>query len=294
MPRVLVAGATGYLGSYVVRELKRRGMWVRAIVRQQHQQSELQPWTDDIVIAQVTRPETLRHVADDVDVVFSSIGITRQRDGLTYEDVDYQGNMNLLAVAKELSVSRFVYVSILQGSSLRELAMVDAKERFVAALRESRLPYTIVRPTGFFSDVTAYVTMARRGLVVLFGDGTTQINPISGRDVAAACADAICGSRSEIRIGGPEAFSYNSIAEMAFRVLRKRPRVWHLPDWQGDMLARLVRTITPLSVGGPLEFVLAVTRRDMIAPRFGHDRLEAFLEQIEARQAPEDSLLSCR
>jgi uncharacterized protein YbjT (DUF2867 family) len=269
-------------------------MWVRAIVRRPQQQSGLQPWTDDIVVAEVTKPDTLRHVADDVDVVFSSIGITRQRDGFTYEDVDYRGNVNLLTVAKARSVSRFVYVSILQGPSLRELPMVDAKERFVGALRESGLPYTILRPTGFFSDMTSYVTMARRGLVVLFGDGTAQINPISGRDLATACADAMLGCRSEIPIGGPYAFSYNSIAAMAFHALRKRPRVWHLKGWQTDALARIARSFTPRSLGGPLEFVLTVTRRDMIAPRFGQDRLDAFLEQGPSPHVPEDSLLSWR
>jgi fibrillarin-like rRNA methylase len=67
-------------------------MWtfLGTLVRNPRQRSELLPWSDDIVVAQITQPETLRHVVDDVDVVFSSIGITRQGEGLTYEDVDYR------------------------------------------------------------------------------------------------------------------------------------------------------------------------------------------------------------
>jgi uncharacterized protein YbjT (DUF2867 family) len=279
MPRVLVAGATGYLGSHVVQELKRRGVWVRALARHPRQRADLSRWADDIVIAQVTRPETLRHVADDVDVVFSSIGITRQREHVTYEDVDYRGNLNLLQAATARSIARFVYVSIVNAGQLRDLAIVDAKERVVAALAESGISHTVIRPTGFFPDVAALLTMARRGIVVLFGDGTARINPISGRDLAATCADNIVRGGPAVDVGGPDVFSYDEIAALAFRVLRRRPRIWHLPDWTADILSRTVRACAPAGVSGPLEFVLAVTRRDMVAPRTGRDRLEDYFRQ---------------
>src|SRR6185312_6862982 len=104
MQRVLVAGATGYLGKHVARALKERGAWVRALIRNPQQRSALLPWVDDFAVAQVTRPPTLCRVADGVDAVFSSIGITRQREGFTFEEVDYQGNVNLLTAASRQSV----------------------------------------------------------------------------------------------------------------------------------------------------------------------------------------------
>lgn len=280
MQRVLVAGASGYLGRHVVRELKQRGVWVRALIRHAQQQSELLPWVDDFVVAQVTQPQTLRRVADGIDVVFSSIGITRQREGFTYEEVDYQGNVNLLREAARQSVSRFVYVSIFQGPQLRRLAMVDAKERFVSALVESGVQHTIVRPTGFFADIAAFLSMARRGRVVLFGDGSAQINPISGHDLAAACVAAFMSGAPEVAIGGPEVYSYNDIAMMAFQIAQQPSRIWHLPNWQADLLSRIARHLVPSRLGGPLEFVLTVTRRDMVAPRYGQERLESFFRNL--------------
>lgn len=280
MQRVLVAGATGYLGKHVARALKERGAWVRALIRNPQQRSALLPWVDDFAVAQVTRPPTLCRVADGVDAVFSSIGITRQREGFTFEEVDYQGNVNLLTAASRQSVARFVYVSIFQGLELRGLAMVDAKERFVTALTESAIAHTIIRPTGFFSDIATFLAMARRGRVILFGDGTARINPISGHDLADECADAVMGGGSDVDLGGPEAYSYNDIAAMAFQIVRKPPRIWHVPDWSAEILARGARHLTPQRIGGPLEFVLAVTRRDMVAPRYGQQRLEGFLRSL--------------
>jgi uncharacterized protein YbjT (DUF2867 family) len=135
MKRALVAGATGYLGGYIVDELKRRGMWVRALVRRPEQRKLLEHRVDDIVIGQVTDAETLRGVAKNIDSCFSTVGITTQRDGLTYEDVDFKGNLNLLREATASGVGTFVYVSVLHGRSMRGTKLVEAKERFVDASR---------------------------------------------------------------------------------------------------------------------------------------------------------------
>lgn len=78
MKRVLVAGATGYLGGFVARECKARGYVVRALARSPEKLDYFRDELDDVVRAEVTRPETLEHVCDGIEIVFSSIGITRQ------------------------------------------------------------------------------------------------------------------------------------------------------------------------------------------------------------------------
>ena len=98
--RIFVAGATGYLGRFVVREALARGHAVRALTRDG---ARLPPELAEIPRAEgaafeveegeATRPETLRGLTRDCDVLFSSIGITRQRDkGVKYADVDYGAN----------------------------------------------------------------------------------------------------------------------------------------------------------------------------------------------------------
>lgn len=99
MKKVLVAGATGYLGRYVVKELKKQGYWVRALARNPEKLKDLEEFVDDMFVGEVTKPETLDKVCDGIDFVISSVGITRQKDGLTFMDVDYRGNKNLLDAA---------------------------------------------------------------------------------------------------------------------------------------------------------------------------------------------------
>ena len=147
MKRVLVAGATGYLGGFVVQEFKDRGYFVRALVRssqEARQTSGTRPTRSSR--ARSPDPKPSSSVCDGIDVVFSSIGITRQKDGLTFRDVDYQGNKNLLEVALRAGVRKFVYVSVFNGPDLRHLDIVDAHEDFVDELKASGIDYAVLAP----------------------------------------------------------------------------------------------------------------------------------------------------
>jgi len=80
--------------------LKRRKYWVRVLICKESQK-QLFKDIDDFFLGEITKPETINGICENIDWVFTSIGITRQKDGLTYMDVDYQGNSNLLAEAKK-------------------------------------------------------------------------------------------------------------------------------------------------------------------------------------------------
>ncbi len=112
--RVLIAGATGYLGKYAVKAFKERGYRVRVLTRSKERLFEPGPFTapalsaadmDDIFIGEISRPETLAGIMDGIDIVYSSVGISRQRDGLTFEQVDYQCNRNLIDLCRGSSVT---------------------------------------------------------------------------------------------------------------------------------------------------------------------------------------------
>jgi uncharacterized protein YbjT (DUF2867 family) len=278
-PRVLVVGATGYLGGHLVRSLHGHGYDVRAIVRRDEQRDALEPFAE-VVVAQATTPSTLVGVADGVDAVFSSLGITRQRDGLTYEDVDYAANLNVLREAERAGVGSFLYVSVFRGDELESVGLVAAKERFVRALRESPVRHHIVRPTGFFSDMKDFLEMARSGRAWLVGDGSARLNPIDGGDLAEACVELWEQGVPEAGVGGPRAYTHDELAMVAFQALRKKPKITHLPLWLVPVVLFLLRVFAPRHVYGPAEFFLtAMTTGDMVADRWGERSLDAFFEE---------------
>jgi uncharacterized protein YbjT (DUF2867 family) len=277
--RVLVAGATGYLGGYVVRELKARGYSVRALARSPEKLEDLRDCVDEVVEAEVTRPETLDHVCDGIDVVFSSIGITRQKDGLTFRDVDYQGNRNLLDAALAAGVPRFVYVSACNGRGLRHLDIGAAHEDFVDELEVSGIEYSVMRPTGYFSDMEEVLEMARKGRVWLIGSGRHHVNPIHGADLAVACVDAIEGGQHEIEVGGPQTVTWNEIAELAFEAVGRPPRITRIPAWMMWSVVRLVRLFNRHE-GDLMAFFTTMATSEVVAPATGTRTLEAHFRGV--------------
>ena len=172
---------------------------MRALTRSESRLAEPGPFTapavdgfvDDVFVGEITKPETLGGLMDGVDVVFSSIGISRQRDGLSFEQVDHQANRLLIHLAKQAGVQKFVYVSLWGQEEIQYLEIVRAHEKVVAALAESGLAHCIVRPSGYFSDMGVLLDMAKRRRSFLVGPGQNRFNPIHGADLAEVCVDAM-------------------------------------------------------------------------------------------------------
>lgn len=274
MKKILLAGATGYLGSHIVKRLIQNSCDLRVITRSPGKLAGRGIEVEDLFQAEVTRPETLKGCCSGIDTVISTVGITRQKDGLTYLDVDYQANLNLLNEARESGVRKFIYVSVLNGEKLRHLKICDAKEKFVEQLEKSGLEYCVVRPNGFFSDMSEIFAMAQKGRIYIFGSGDQKANPIHGEDLATVCVDAIEGMEQVIEVGGPETLTYNEIAKIAFEIAGVEPKITRIPDWARKSMLRLIRIFTSSKFYGPIEFFLTVTSIDMLAPEYGTHRLK--------------------
>ena len=276
--KILIAGATGYLGTFITKELVNKGNDVTIIVRNK-KKINIKAQNLTILEAQVTQPETLKGVCKNIDVVISTVGITRQKDGLTYMDVDFQSNVNLIEEAKKEGVKKIIYISVLNGEKLRHLKICEAKEKLGDYLKLSGMNYCIIRPNGFFSDMKDFLKMAKTGKVYLFGDGKLKLNPIHGRDLAKEVINAIKNDKNEINIGGPDLLSQNEIAELALKAFKKPTRIIYLPDWIRKLILWIVRTFTGIETYGPIEFFMTTMVMDMKAPQFGNYRLEDFFNE---------------
>ncbi|WP_237072203.1 SDR family oxidoreductase [Prevotella herbatica] len=283
--KVLVAGSTGYLGRFITQELINRGADTTIIVRNKNRINLKAP-NLKIIEAQVTQPDTLMGVCDNIDIVISSVGITRQKDGLTYMDVDYQANVNLLNEAKKSKVKKIIYISVLNGDNLRQLKIGEAKEKFVDELKTSGLDYCVIRPNGFFSDMADFLNMAKNGRVYLFGNGELKLNPIHGQDLAQVVVDAINQNVKEINIGGPDLLSQNEIGELALKAYSKPVKIIHLPNWIRILAIRLIRIFTGPKTYGPIEFFLTTMNMDMTAPKYGkHHIADFFNERVKSKHS---------
>lgn len=282
MKKIIVAGSTGYLGSHLVKELQNQKLPFQAIARNTKKLEKQGLQQEQIIKAEFTNPTTLKGKLKGADVLISTVGITRQKDGLTYMDVDYQANMNLLEEAKKAGIKKFIYVSVINGARMRHLKIVEAKEKFVDELKKSGLDYLIVRPNGFFSDMRDFLDMAQKGKVYLFGNGDYKLNPIHGADLSKAIVESIDTKHHEIIVGGPDILTQNEIAALALKTWMRPIKIVHLPDWIRKVIIRVVRIFSSSKTYGPIEFFLTMMGQDNIAPRYGIHRLKShFVWEID-------------
>ncbi len=256
MSRVLVAGATGALGTKLVRSLAERGHTVVAMVRHtgDARLKSVRGLVSEEREADVTSPspDGLHAACRGIDVVVSTIGLTRPTRHVTFEEVDHQGNLALLRAAADEGVENFHFVSLegVEDPDRRRVPMMVAKRAFEDALRAGPMPWSISRPSGFFWNYGVILEMARdHGSVWLIGDGSAVTTPGDERDLADAIADRLGDTGSILSVGGPEDLSFDDVARMAFRVLDRPVHIHHAPDRLARSALSMVRPFDPSRYG---------------------------------------------
>ncbi|PWW83155.1 3-beta hydroxysteroid dehydrogenase [Prosthecochloris marina] len=285
MQKVLVVGASGHIGRYAALAFKKRGWFVRVLVRDPEKLKRPGPFgepllegvVDEIVTGDAAKPDTLFGIADGIDTVFSSMGLRSSKPGMSYHDIDYLGNANILQEVMLHDVQKFIYVSIFKADEMMEMQIVKAHEDFVQALKDSGIDYSILRPNAYFSDMLQFQKMATSGVIIWPGDGSLRINPIHGEDMGDICVDTAAPGHQEIDIGGPDIFTYKEMFTLAFTTIDKEPRIIFIPLW---IVKGLHSFIKPLNarIADMLAFAIAVNEIDNTAPRYGERHMKDFFE----------------
>ncbi len=231
---VLIAGVGGVLGRELVDAFISKGIRPAGLSLLEREFNGLDGKLSSKRLADVTKPQTLHGVCAGVDMVVSVIGITRIRGKLTHVDVDYQGNMNLLAEARRAGVRKFVFISPAgtdRGAS-QGVPLMEAKFRFEEALKQSGLDWVIVRSGGFMADFVGMAELARKGPLYLIGAGHVVSTPIDVGELAAFMAeDALCLSHAYTSIGGPQDMTWREIYGACAGVWGKPCRTVAMPVW---------------------------------------------------------------
>jgi len=153
--RILVAGATGRTGRFVVSDLIKSGHAVRGLTRNPDKAREKYGDAVEWVSGDVRDRSSLVPIYQGVDRVISVLGATQRTGDNTPEEVEFRGNVNLIDQARIDGVRQVVMITSLSAGRVdidptlatRFTGMVW-KNKAEHYLRESRVPYTIVGPGG--------------------------------------------------------------------------------------------------------------------------------------------------
>ena len=279
---VAITGATGYVGSSIVRKLRRRDHEIRALVRTPERAGRLGDLGVELVAGDLADPDALRRLTSGAGAVVHLVGIIVEAGrGQTFESVHVGGTEALLAAARERGVPLMLHMSALGARGDRDATVYHrTKWRAEEAVRRSGLAHAILRPSLIAGPGNAplgmMVQMIRLSPVVpVIGDGRYEMQPVWIDDVAEAFALAL--ERDDLRgtfdLGGPERLTYHQILDRLESALGvRRPRI-PVPVAMARLAAAagaLLPGLAPIT-SDQLHMLLegSVTAENALAARFG-------------------------
>jgi uncharacterized protein YbjT (DUF2867 family) len=235
---ILVTGGTGFVGGHVVHALRQAGRPVRCLVRSRRKAGRLAALGCELVEGDATDAGSLRRAVEDIDVVVHLVGI-RQGRPEQFQRIMVGGTRDLLKLAKEGGVKRFVHMSAL-GTTEETKDIVPyygAKWQQEQDVQRSGFPYVIFRPSFVFGRdggiLPTFRKLAKLAPVTpIIGPGEQRIQPIWADDVAAYFDKAIdleAATNRTFELGGPDVVPWNEFWERLKRALGVRRPSLHVP-----------------------------------------------------------------
>jgi uncharacterized protein YbjT (DUF2867 family) len=237
--KVVVTGATGFVGPAVANAIVDAGHEVRVLERKPGTWKQAGIRCQEAVQGDMTDRDSLRRGVEGVDVVVHLVAI-RQGKPEQFQRVMIEGTRSLLAAAKEAGVKRFVLMSVL-GTSEETKDLVpyyNAKWTMEQDTKASGLEHVIFRPSFVFGRdggiLPTFRKLAKLAPVTgIIGSGEQRIQPIWIDDVGGYFAQAVDkpdAAGRTFEVGGPDVVTWNEFWQRLRAALgiRRRPTM-HLP-----------------------------------------------------------------
>ncbi len=245
--RVVLTGATGFIGRHVLAALLERHYQVVAVARSQPKT----PLARGVIqVAADIGGEAWQRWCEGCSAVIHLVGIIKESpaENVTFDRAHRLATERVVAACRELKIPRLVHMSALGARPDAATAYHRTKAQGEEIVRESGLRWTIFRPSVVFGRgdgfTTALIDALRRFPVFpIFGDGMYRLQPIAVTEVAAALVASLGEKRSEGRIvelGGPEALTYNELLRRTAAAVARHPFTPHLPLGLSRLLVRVM------------------------------------------------------
>jgi NADH dehydrogenase len=232
---ILLTGATGNVGSQVLRRLTARGERVRVLVRDQRRLGSERVRVQ-IALGDLSDPASFRNALRGVETVVHLAASIRDQPRASIEELNGVATLRLVRAAERARTERFVFFSAIGASLHARARFFRAKALAERAVEESDLATTVFSPSIVYAPDDPWVTLLRRMSLLpalpVSGSGRTRYQPIWAGDVAD-CVIAELDRRPDghrrFDLAGPETLSYDEIARVALRAFGRQRRLLHVP-----------------------------------------------------------------
>jgi uncharacterized protein YbjT (DUF2867 family) len=264
---ILVVGATGQLGTAVVRSLAAEGQQVRAFVRSTANSQHLRIPNVQLAFGDLRDAQSVYAACDGADVIIATANTVAPRKRYSFAQDEGVGYRNLIAsaekqVAHHKGARQIIFMSVPVTAHDDTIPTFRYKREIEEMLMRSKIPHTIFRASLFMDDWFALIgssiplrgseaatlrrpfwfsrafmgaagtMIEKRGIALVPGDGNTRHSFITLEDVASFLVKAVNrpdAMNKIFDIGGPEPLSWDEVVALFGKVLGRKVRALHVP-----------------------------------------------------------------
>jgi uncharacterized protein YbjT (DUF2867 family) len=280
MKKVILFGATGQLGKEIAKELVKQGYELTVVVRNEQKAKTLSHITSKYIVADVCNKSTIENILDKQDIVVSALGKSvspNDKSKLTFKQVDYDANKNILDQSIKAGIKKFVYISAFHSEKYLHLEYFKVHHDFSELLMKSGIDYSIVKPPAIFSAFIDLIEMAKKGQLVNIGQGDKKTNPIFEGDLAKITVDTINMQNSISEAGGKTIYTRKQLNEIIQNEINPRKKLRTIPIGLFKVSLPLIKLFSK-NTFDKYAFFIAVMQHDTIAPQIGTMTFEEYVK----------------
>jgi uncharacterized protein YbjT (DUF2867 family) len=233
---LLLTGATGLVGSALLRRLVAEGAQVRCLVRDPRRLGA-QRVRVQIALGDLTDPQSFRNALRGVQTVVHLAASIRDQPRGSIEELNGIATWRMVEAAERSGVERFVFFSALGASTHHRARFFRAKALAEQAVREARLHSTVFAPSIVYAPGDPWLTLLERlallPVMPVSGRGRAVFQPIWAEDVAECVVAALRSPGGETNeryeLTGPDTLSHNEIVRIVLRSLNRNRPLVHVP-----------------------------------------------------------------
>ena len=244
---VAIFGATGFVGKYLLEELKKHDYNVQMLIRKGSENKIDISSNHKIILGDISNKDAIKQTLKDADAIIYTIGIIREfkRKNITFDYLHHQGIKNVIEEAEKLKIKRFVLMSA-NGVKKEGTKYQTSKYLGEMALINSNLNWTIFRPSLIFGDSDGrdeFCAQLKKDMLSLpfpaplfhkgllpFNAGQFKMSPIHVKNVASFFVKSIKMDNTinnTYELGGPNDYTWKEIIKIISNAYGKNK--WTIP-----------------------------------------------------------------
>jgi len=232
---ILLTGATGTVGTALLRRLTARHTPVRCLVRDPKGLGSERVQVQ-LALGDLADPGSFRNALRGVDTVVHLAASIRDQPRGSIEELNAIATLRLARAAERAGVRHFLHFSALGARLHSPSRFFRAKALARRAVEQADITTTVFSPSIVYARGDPWLKLLERlsllPAVPIAGTGQTHFQPVWAEDVAdcvIAALDRVGDQRRSFQLAGPETLSYDELVRAVLRSMGRRRRLAHIP-----------------------------------------------------------------